>query len=231
MRVNRQKILELVLPTLALFLALLGWEFVVWAEAIPPYVLPSPSLILITLVKDWWTLSRSLLVTLHITFEALGLAAVGRRRAGGAVRPIAHRRARVLSLRGDPAGDADRRDRAAAADLSQRQHRRAGLRVSRRVLSDPVEHRPRPRLGRSQPARSLPALSRVALAAAAVAAPALGVAVFSRRLADRRRARADRRDRRGDRGGLGGPGRGPRLSDRRIRLFASIFRACSRRCC
>ncbi len=77
MRLNRQRLLELVLPTLAFVLALLGWEFVVWYEEIPPYVLPSPSLILLTLVKDWWTLYGSLLVTLHITFEALALAVVG----------------------------------------------------------------------------------------------------------------------------------------------------------
>ena len=74
---NRQRLLELVFPTLALAVALLGWEFIVWYEEIPPYVLPGPSLILKTLVKDWGTLYGSLLVTLRITFEALGLAVVG----------------------------------------------------------------------------------------------------------------------------------------------------------
>lgn len=74
---NRQKILEFALPTLALVLALLGWELVVWAAAIPPYVLPAPSLILATLVSDWSTLYGSLLVTLRITFEALAAAVVG----------------------------------------------------------------------------------------------------------------------------------------------------------
>jgi NitT/TauT family transport system permease protein len=44
---------------------------------IPPYVLPSPSLIGVTLVKDWGTLSGSLLVTLKITFQALLAATIG----------------------------------------------------------------------------------------------------------------------------------------------------------
>ncbi len=74
---SRQKLLELVLPTLALVVALLAWEFIVWYKEIPPYVLPAPSLILMTLIKDWWTLSGSWLVTLQITFEALGLAVAG----------------------------------------------------------------------------------------------------------------------------------------------------------
>ncbi len=74
---NRQKVLEYVLPSLALVVALLGWEFIVWWEAIPPYILPAPSLILATLVKDWGTLYASLLVTLRITAEALVTAILG----------------------------------------------------------------------------------------------------------------------------------------------------------
>jgi NitT/TauT family transport system permease protein len=77
MRSNKQKLLEYLLPSLALILALLGWEFMVWLEAIPPYILPAPSLILATLVKDWGTLYASLLVTLRITFEALLAAILG----------------------------------------------------------------------------------------------------------------------------------------------------------
>lgn len=74
---NTQKLFEYLLPTAALVLALLVWEFVVWAAAIPPYLLPSPSLILITLFKDWGTLYGSLLVTLRITCEALAAAILG----------------------------------------------------------------------------------------------------------------------------------------------------------
>jgi len=74
---NSQKLFEYLLPTAALIFALLVWEFVVWAAAIPPYLLPSPSLILITLFKDWATLYGSLLVTLRITCEALAAAILG----------------------------------------------------------------------------------------------------------------------------------------------------------
>jgi NitT/TauT family transport system permease protein len=74
---NRQKVLEYALPSLALVVALLAWEFIVWWEAIPPYILPAPSLILATLVKDWGTLYASLLVTLRITAEALVTAILG----------------------------------------------------------------------------------------------------------------------------------------------------------
>jgi NitT/TauT family transport system permease protein len=74
---NSQKLLEMAFPTLALILALLAWEFTVRLANVPPYILPAPSLILITLYKDWGTLSGSLLVTLRITFEALALAVLG----------------------------------------------------------------------------------------------------------------------------------------------------------
>ena len=73
---NTQKLFEYLLPTAALVLALLVWEFAVWAAAIPPYLLPSPSLILITLFKDWATLYGSLLVTLRITCEALAVLTI-----------------------------------------------------------------------------------------------------------------------------------------------------------
>ena len=63
---------------LFVFLAMIGlWEALVRVNDIPPYVLPSPSLIGVTLVKDWGTLSGSLLVTLKITFQALLAATVG----------------------------------------------------------------------------------------------------------------------------------------------------------
>lgn len=65
------------LPALIFLIALLGWEALVRVEAIPPYILPAPSLILQTLVKDWGILSTSLLVTLRTTVIALGLAVLG----------------------------------------------------------------------------------------------------------------------------------------------------------
>jgi NitT/TauT family transport system permease protein len=45
--------------------------------AIPPYILPAPSLVVATLIEDWGTLSGSLIVTLSVTFEALAAAVVG----------------------------------------------------------------------------------------------------------------------------------------------------------
>ena len=74
---RQNQVLELVFPAVALGLALLGWEGAVRYFAVPTFILPAPSLILITLVKDWGTLSTSLLVTLTITLEALGLAVMG----------------------------------------------------------------------------------------------------------------------------------------------------------
>ena len=74
---TRERLLDWA-PPIAVFCAMLGlWEFVVWYNAIPPYVLPAPSLIARTLVTDWDTLSGSLLVTLRTTFEALLAAVVG----------------------------------------------------------------------------------------------------------------------------------------------------------
>jgi NitT/TauT family transport system permease protein len=77
MRLNKQKLLELTFPTLALLLALLAWEFTVRLAEVPTYILPAPSLIIVTLFKDWGTLSGSLMVTLRITFEALAAAVLG----------------------------------------------------------------------------------------------------------------------------------------------------------
>jgi len=73
----RRSFADYALPLLV-FLAMIGlWEALVRVNDIPPYVLPSPSLIGVTLVKDWGTLSGSLLVTLQITFQALLAATIG----------------------------------------------------------------------------------------------------------------------------------------------------------
>ena len=73
----RRSFADYALPLLV-FLAMIGlWEALVRVNDIPPYVLPSPSLIGVTLVKDWGTLSGSLLVTLQITFLALLAATIG----------------------------------------------------------------------------------------------------------------------------------------------------------
>lgn len=57
------------------FIALAAWEWAVWVNDIPHYILPGPVLIAQTLVRDWESLSVSLLVTVQITFAALFVAA------------------------------------------------------------------------------------------------------------------------------------------------------------
>jgi NitT/TauT family transport system permease protein len=73
----REKVLRLTMPVLALGVALLVWQLVVQANAIPPYILPSPLLILQTLIADWDVLASSLIVTLQTTALALLAATVG----------------------------------------------------------------------------------------------------------------------------------------------------------
>lgn len=66
--------LDRFIPALVFVALVLGWESLVRIAAIPPFVLPAPSLIAQTLIKDWDTLSASLWVTLRITALALALA-------------------------------------------------------------------------------------------------------------------------------------------------------------
>lgn len=68
--------LRILAPTVIAALFLGGWEAVVRINAIPHYILPGPLLVGQTLVRDWGTLSVSLLITLKITFMALSVAAV-----------------------------------------------------------------------------------------------------------------------------------------------------------
>ena len=76
-RLLPHRTVEVLLPVVILVVALLAWEAVVRINDIPPYLLPAPSVVAATLVKDWGTLSGSLLVTLRITLEALALATAG----------------------------------------------------------------------------------------------------------------------------------------------------------
>jgi NitT/TauT family transport system permease protein len=70
-----ERVLHLVLPLLVGLAFLSGWEALVRLAEIPVYVLPGPWRIATTLVRDWDTLTDSLIVTLEVTFAAL-LAAV-----------------------------------------------------------------------------------------------------------------------------------------------------------
>jgi NitT/TauT family transport system permease protein len=69
--------LKFVLP-LAVFAAVIGsWEAIVRLHGIPPYILPTPSLIGTTMVADWPLLQASLLTTLKTTLLGLALAVLG----------------------------------------------------------------------------------------------------------------------------------------------------------
>ncbi|PYE34024.1 NitT/TauT family transport system permease protein [Rhizobium sp. PP-F2F-G38] len=74
---GRSRLLKVAVPAIMLGLTLLAWEVYVRVNAVPPYILPAPSLVAQTLVKDWGTLYPALLVTLRITFSALILALIG----------------------------------------------------------------------------------------------------------------------------------------------------------
>lgn len=70
-------VLRIILPLAIFVLVIGGWEYVVRANGIPPYILPAPSVIARTLVSDWPSLWPSLVVTLRLTFLALAAAVVG----------------------------------------------------------------------------------------------------------------------------------------------------------
>ena len=62
-RPRRDRLLRILLPSVVLALSVAIWEAVVRINAIPPYLLPGPGLVLSTLVSDWGVLSASLIVT------------------------------------------------------------------------------------------------------------------------------------------------------------------------
>jgi NitT/TauT family transport system permease protein len=73
----RDRALGVAIPLGMLVLAVLGWEWIVVANQIPKYILPSPIDVWQTLLTDWPTLLPALWVTLQITFAALFLALIG----------------------------------------------------------------------------------------------------------------------------------------------------------
>mgnify|MGYP001109242432 CR=1 FL=1 len=71
------KTLRVLLPVIVFALLMGIWEATVRLRGIPPYILPAPSLIVQTLVKDWGILFASLLTTLRSTLEGFLAAVVG----------------------------------------------------------------------------------------------------------------------------------------------------------
>ena len=76
-RLSPHHLVDYAVPALVLIAALVVWEAMVRVRGIPPYILPAPSLVAQTLIKDWGMLSAALLVTLRTTVLALALAVVG----------------------------------------------------------------------------------------------------------------------------------------------------------
>jgi NitT/TauT family transport system permease protein len=72
-----QHFIRILLPVVVFAAGLLVWELIVRVDDIQPYVLPSPLLVLKTLVADWPILSQSLGVTLLTTLEGFVAAAIG----------------------------------------------------------------------------------------------------------------------------------------------------------
>jgi NitT/TauT family transport system permease protein len=75
--IDRNQILRIGLPLTVFVLSIFAWEYYVRANEVPPYILPAPSAIWSTLVKDWPILLSSLLVTLRTTLLGLALAVAG----------------------------------------------------------------------------------------------------------------------------------------------------------
>jgi len=72
-----EKILRVVIPVTMVALAIGLWQLHITVNQVPRYIMPAPGDVIMALYSDWDTLSPSLLVTLRITFLALGIALVG----------------------------------------------------------------------------------------------------------------------------------------------------------
>ena len=71
------RLVRIALPVVVLVAGVGLWELVVRLNDIKPYVLPAPSVVLTTLIRDWDVLFQSLLTTLLTTAEGFAAAAVG----------------------------------------------------------------------------------------------------------------------------------------------------------
>lgn len=76
-RARRERILSWVMPIVAISLAIAAWEWAVWFYEIPHYLIPAPSLIAETLMKDGPSLMVSAWFTVKLTFMSLALAIIG----------------------------------------------------------------------------------------------------------------------------------------------------------
>ena len=72
----KDRLIDIAAPVVVAILFLSGWEWIVRANAIPPYILPGPLLVAQTLWTDGPSLLQSLMITLRTTIAAL-VAATG----------------------------------------------------------------------------------------------------------------------------------------------------------
>ena len=76
-RARREAVLSWVMPIVTICLAIAAWEWAVRHYEIPHYLIPAPSLIAETLMKDGPSLMVSAWFTVKLTFMSLGLAIIG----------------------------------------------------------------------------------------------------------------------------------------------------------
>lgn len=71
------KLARVAVPVSMLVLLVIAWQIYVTVYDVPHYILPSPTRVALALYTDWPILGQALIVTLKITFSALGIALVG----------------------------------------------------------------------------------------------------------------------------------------------------------
>ncbi len=74
---RREGVARIVLPLLIVAALLILWEVLVTVNKVPHYILPAPTLVLETLVKNWGNLAPALWFTVKLTLMALGAAVLG----------------------------------------------------------------------------------------------------------------------------------------------------------
>jgi NitT/TauT family transport system permease protein len=76
-REKRDRQMQVIMPVCALLSAVLMWEFLVWYNEVPHYLIPAPRLILKTLWTEGPSLLGSAWFTVKLTLMSLGLAIIG----------------------------------------------------------------------------------------------------------------------------------------------------------
>lgn len=72
-----ERVLSIAIPIFMVLLAIAAWQAHITINQVPRYIMPAPLDVITALYTDWGTLAPSLLVTLRITFLALGIALIG----------------------------------------------------------------------------------------------------------------------------------------------------------